>query len=76
MARADALYQRGNELYRLGRMSEALASLEAALAVQPKHPGALLSRGATQFQLQRFEAALQSFRSPAGAATEILSCTL
>ena len=61
MARADALYQRGNELYRLGRMSEALASLEAALAVQPKHPGALLSRGATQFQLRRFEAALQSF---------------
>lgn len=61
MARADALYQRGNELYRLGRMSEALASLDAALNLQPKHPGALLSRGATQFQLQHFEAALQSF---------------
>jgi tetratricopeptide (TPR) repeat protein len=61
MARADALYQRGNDLYRLGRMPEALASLDAALALRPRHPGALLSRGATLFQLKRYEAALQSF---------------
>jgi tetratricopeptide (TPR) repeat protein len=61
MARADTLYQRGNELYRLGRMAEALASLDAALALRPQHAGTLLSRGAAQYQLGRFAAALQSF---------------
>jgi tetratricopeptide (TPR) repeat protein len=61
MARADTLYQRGNELYRLGRMAEALVSFDAALALQPQHAGTLLSRGAAQYQLGRFEAALQSF---------------
>jgi tetratricopeptide (TPR) repeat protein len=58
---ADALYRRGNELYRLGRMAEALASFDSAFALRPEHPGTLLSRGATQYQLKRFEAALQSF---------------
>jgi predicted TPR repeat methyltransferase len=57
----DALYKRGNELYRLGRMTEALASLDAALALWPAHPGALLSRGAAQCQLGYFEAALKTF---------------
>ncbi|MEZ5563498.1 MAG: tetratricopeptide repeat-containing glycosyltransferase family protein [Gammaproteobacteria bacterium] len=61
LRQADALYRRGNELYRLGRMAEALASLEAALGLQPRHPGALLSIGATLHQLGRFDAALQSF---------------
>lgn len=61
MARADTLYQRGNELYRLGRMADALASFDAALALRPQHAGTLLSRGAAQYQLGRFDAALQSF---------------
>jgi len=48
MAPADALYQRGNERYRLGRLSGGvLASLDAApgscdrnLALQPGRAGA------------------------------------
>src|SRR5262249_50840286 len=58
---AGALYGRGTVLEKLNRLTEALASYQRSLAVQPNHLAALKSCGRVLLKLRRFDEALASY---------------
>ena len=58
---AAALSNRGLSLHKLGRLDEALASYDRALATQPDYADALVNRGVTLHDLKRFDEALASY---------------
>jgi predicted O-linked N-acetylglucosamine transferase (SPINDLY family) len=55
-----ALSNRGVALEQLGRLDEALASIDAALAIKPDYADAFYNRGIVLLRIKRFEEALAS----------------
>jgi predicted O-linked N-acetylglucosamine transferase (SPINDLY family) len=60
-SRVLALFQQGNALYELQRYAEAVASYEAAIALQPDLAGGYFNRGMALHGMGRYEAAIASF---------------
>ncbi len=58
---AEALNNRGNALFELGRHEDALASYDQALALQPDYADALVNRGQCLVKLGSRDEALASF---------------
>ena len=56
-------YNQGVVLARAGRLSEALAAYDKALALNPRYVDALLNAGAIQFQQGQTDAAITRFQS-------------
>jgi len=57
---SDVHFCRASALHKLGRLEEALASYDKAIAIRPD-PGALYNRGNTLQDLRRYEEALTSY---------------
>ena len=57
------IFNRGNALSSLGRMVEAVAAFDRALALRPNYPKALINRGIALQALGRHPEALASFRA-------------
>ncbi len=57
----DALYQRGNTLYALGRQREALADYGRVLAIQPRHIPALSRCGDVLISMKQWRDALLAY---------------
>lgn len=64
----SALAHRADAHARLGDAAAGLADCDAALAAEPAHPGALLSKGTFLRRLGRYAAAADCFRAAALAA--------
>ncbi|GJN30403.1 hypothetical protein PR202_gb18708 [Eleusine coracana subsp. coracana] len=62
----SALAHRADARARLHDLRGALADLDAALAADPTHPGALLSKGALLRGLGRYASAAECFRAAGG----------
>jgi protein O-GlcNAc transferase len=56
-----ALNNRGVALEQLGRLDEALASIDAALAIKPDYAEAFYNRGIVLLRMKRFDEALASY---------------
>src|ERR1700694_1511769 len=59
--RTLARINRGNALAELGRLEEAIAEYDRALAMFPNHPGALFNRGNALHGMGRYDEAIAAF---------------
>ncbi len=59
--KAEVLINRGGALASLGRLEEALADLNAGLAIAPDNKNGYLNRSLTHFHLQRYDKAIEDY---------------